>query len=300
MQRIISLAWWNSGLCPASNKEQNRDNQEISSAIIKMLTKELHIEIIGLCEVDSTIIDAICSGIIDDSYELLPAVARIGRSKFDTCIIYKKDCINIRLIKNVVLAKGKRNYKIAQIFAISVSEISENIYLCVSHWPSRLHVHEEDSLRLLFGVKLRDEVNELQKAENGKYIILMGDYNDEPFNNAITKGLMASRDRQYSKKKEYLFYNPFWRYLAFSDEDSCDSERLLCDGSYYYRNGEITKWHTFDQIMFSSSFLGNNSLYKLKDNYTSIIVSESIISLMELPKSNLDHLPIMCAIEMEV
>lgn len=296
---IISLGWWNCGLAPASGKSPKESSVVIARAILKMLVKEIGIEIIGLCELNQQLLDALRIELEGTSYEVSTYFDKAGKSEFDTCLIYNKEVVNVKFIKNILMIKGTRTYKIAQSIEIGI-ENKQKFSLLLSHWPSRLHIQQENSLRLLFGNKLREEIDDIMRVSKENYIVLMGDYNDEPFDISLTQGLMASRDRIHAKKKDHILYNPFWRFLAFSDFAIEDTNKFVCDGSYYFKNGDITKWHTFDQMIFSNRFLNKEGIMFLKEEFTNIIISDNILDLMHKPDSCLDHLPIRCAIEMEV
>jgi hypothetical protein len=71
------------------------------------------------------------------------------------------------------------------------------------------------------------------------YIIIPGDFNDEPFDNSLSKKLMASRDRILVGKDNRYFYNPYWRHLGeehpLSLNGPADSRSFL--GTYNYERG---------------------------------------------------------------
>ena len=88
-----------------------------------------------------------------------------------------------------------------------------------------------------------------------------------------------------AKKKPHLLYNPFWKYLGARSFD------IESSGSYYYKSGKLTQWHTFDQIIFSRAFLISKEWGLCEE-------SEFILNIpgyLESVKSNnsiFDHLPV--------
>jgi hypothetical protein len=76
------------------------------------------------------------------------------------------------------------------------------------------------------------------------------------------------------------------------------TEKNRC-GSYYYKSGSITRWHTFDQMLFSACFIGG-SVWHLNEELTGIIDVPELINLVIDPKQKFDHLPIVSVLEKEV
>lgn len=62
---------------------------------------------------------------------------------------------------------------------------------------------------------LRSSINKLFE-NNGDDVqfICMGDYNTEPYSNAMLNILYATRDCHLIKKKRKLLFNPFWYLLS--------------------------------------------------------------------------------------
>jgi Endonuclease/Exonuclease/phosphatase family len=178
-------------------------------------------------------------------------------------------------------------YKVAQRLDFYIIEDSKltPIHIFISHWPSRLWCEQNGADRHLLGIRLRDAVDEIyQNYNNIPNIILLGDYNDEPFDQSISIQLRATRDRILAAKKKDLLYNPFWRKLGTSQPYQSGDLVDHHAGSYYYRKNGISRWSTFDQIIFSSAFLGKTE-WHLDEMLTDIIDISSIFSF--LPKNHL-------------
>jgi len=93
-----------------------------------------------------------------------------------------------------------------------------------------------------------------------------------------------------------LFYNPFWRYLDKRDENHTFS------GSYFYSGGAKDQWYTYDQMMFSSSFLDNSKGGWLLDidssKFHSDTIEENELGFKFL--DHFDHVPIYSKIKKNV
>ncbi|MCH5715817.1 endonuclease/exonuclease/phosphatase family protein [Niabella hibiscisoli] len=114
----------------------------------------------------------------------------------------------------------------------------EPIQLFVNHWPSRSGGQKRsEPARMAAAITVRNWIDSLDIIALGVKTIVMGDLNDDPIDNSITKGLKASGDSKSLKPDE--LYNPW---IAM------------------YKNGMGTlayqdAWSLFDQILLSAPFL---------------------------------------------
>lgn len=67
-------------------------------------------------------------------------------------------------------------------------------------------------------------------------------------------------------------------------------------GTYYYKGDESNRWKTFDQIIFSSSFVSGGHWF-LNEEKTEVFYDNEFIDFIFSSKSKFDHLPIISSIE---
>lgn len=114
----------------------------------------------------------------------------------------------------------------------------ERVQLFVNHWPSRSGGQKRsEPARMAAAATVRNWIDSLEIIDPGVKTIMMGDLNDNPVDNSITKGLKARGDMKNLKPDE--LYNP-WITM--------------------YKNGMGTlayqdAWSLFDQVLLSASFL---------------------------------------------
>lgn len=114
---------------------------------------------------------------------------------------------------------------------------NEKVHFIVNHWPSR-GADESARIRAAEQVKvLKDSL--LNEDANAK-IIVMGDMNDDPMDKSMER-LGARREQKDVQRGE--FFNPWWNTLVDKGV-----------GTLLYRG----KWNLFDQIIVSSSLLGDD------------------------------------------
>lgn len=105
---------------------------------------------------------------------------------------------------------------------------SERVQIIVNHWPSRHDGElETEPKRLLAAETASEIIQRIKHEDSDAKIIVMGDFNDDPFSKSITH-LVNSSD----------LYNPM--------------KTLLSDDSGTTKHYD--EWNLFDQILFSTNF----------------------------------------------
>ncbi|HDX5826427.1 TPA: endonuclease/exonuclease/phosphatase family protein, partial [Acinetobacter baumannii] len=282
----LSVVWWNTSLSPPISSKRDKSSDEKRAAIASVIQKfmENDYEFICLGEVGPEDIDFFEKTIFPQTlgYFCAKGIDGVGRTFFDTCIYYKKYHYLIRNgnsdVQNFTMTSATRTFKYGQKYKFSLLN-EEKITIYLSHWPSKLN---DVSLQIVsiaerLRVNIEDELNET------KNIILVGDYNVEPYDPAVVHQLQSSREKTIVSKKPNVFYNPCWKFLV----PSFQLKSLNTHGTYYYANGQFHHWHVIDQIMFSSNFLSDE--WDLQDKYINIV---NLTNLDNTQKSLLsDHHP---------
>jgi predicted extracellular nuclease len=141
-----------------------------------------------------------------------PSVFEVEVSEVFPVHIY--DDGSIDYTRDILLVKGILN--------------TERVYIMVNHWPSRHDGELETEPKRISAAEKASEIIQSIKVESpGAKIVIMGDFNDDPFSNSI-KRLMQSND----------LYNPM--------------TTLLSDDSGTTKHYD--EWNLFDQILFSTNF----------------------------------------------
>lgn len=292
----LSFLWWNTGLSPSGKDRGSSEEIEFTKYFVSIAINLMKIDFIALGEISEKNIIALESAI--GNYELVSGLEKVGRTEFTTCIIYNPKTIHFSDYISIAAEKGSRTYKIAQKALIKALGDETEIYVFISHWPSRLTLDKGNEERAYYGQKLRDSVNETDGDQcRTSYVILMGDYNDEPFDSSLSEHLMSTRERPAKASRKHLLYNPFWRKLGYEEPYSqYDNKEMTSAGTCYYDSEKYSRWRTFDQIIFSSRFIGGSD-WHLDEEYTNIFSTEDILKQVLSKNSNFDHLPVVSAIK---
>lgn len=298
----MSFAWWNSALSPLGKPRANDPQKTIALTLIAKLLTEYEVDFMALGEVCSTDI-GLYQEIFSDFFDIHAESLWDDDSKFSTCFLLRKQKASLIDFKNIILRSGRSQVRLAQQIDIIAADTTP-MHIFISHWPSRLWCEQNSAERHSLGMRLRDSVDKVfdDYAEVGRlpYVVLLGDYNDEPFDPAMSEHLRATRDKALViKKPDVLLYNPFWRHLVAPWNESKNDPLSTIGGSYFDKRGTRTRWRTFDQIIFSAAFL-NPKGWRLNEKLTGIIDIPEYSALVTNSTQIFDHLPIIGVVEMEV
>ena len=126
---------------------------------------------------------------------------------------------------------------------ILVSGLVENdtVHIIVNHWPSRRGGEKRSRPRRIEAAKISRHISDsIFSVQPNAKIIIMGDLNDNPTDVSIKKYLKAKGKKDELKDNE--LYNPY--------------ESLFKKG--FGSNAYRDVWSLFDQIIVSSSLVGND------------------------------------------
>ncbi len=149
----------------------------------------------------------------------------------DVGLLYQKEFFEVTHSESIKVMvhneEGERDYT-RDILWVRGNLNDEEIHVLVNHWPSRREGAEETAYKRIAAAKRNREIIDQITSDNSEAkIMIMGDFNDDPFSESI-KTHLVQQD----------FFNPM--------------ERLLTryQGSLNYRS----QWNLFDQIIFSHNF----------------------------------------------
>lgn len=252
MSKKINISWWNTGLVPPVqseiNKPINADKAEKMKSVVFHLIEHQCVDILILAEISAKCSDLLKEVAEKINMKLVLATEKVGRINFDIALFYKEKKLEYLEKENLIpeTSAGKK-IRCGTRFLLREKITYETLTIFASHWPSQKNAPKH---RTVFGQKLREHVNFILNKDVDN-IILVGDYNDQPFSSSIIDGIEATKDIDIVKKKRKLLYNPFWRHLDKHSEEHTFS------GSYFHKGNIFDKWYTYDQMMFSSSFIGD-------------------------------------------
>ncbi|WP_146117467.1 MULTISPECIES: endonuclease/exonuclease/phosphatase family protein [Pseudomonas] len=290
-QHQITFAWWNTGLAPSAVSRSTQDQRDVACSVIIYMMAIIQADLIALGEMSDEDFSYVAEKCAAEGYVFVSEITDAGKSTFDICYVYNSNKLFVYGSKDIISGRGKATLKVAKKLELLALGSSSMFHVYISHWPSRLWCSENNFKRSILGVRLRDQVDTIiDNMPDKPLVVLLGDYNDEPFAQSLSELLMASRDIDLVRRKPDLLYNPFWKHLSKVNAESQTA------GSYFYKGGEVTKWLTFDQVIFSHAFIEAKE-WRLLDDCEHILDFSDYTKLVKSSASKFDHLPVYGTIE---
>lgn len=250
IRKIIAkdIKGWNNVLLEAKLGQLSR--------VIRAMNNGQGPDILGVCEIENrNVLEKLTEKISKDggrNYSIAHADAGDNRG-IDVAFLYDKKIVE------VATSDGKeeqfqhwvvKRYATRELFQVNFTVNKKKLVLVGNHWPSRSGgQYESEPYRVTAGETLAYWVDRIHE-ELGKDIgiVVMGDFNDEPFNRSITEYALSTNNINAARrvKKNYLL-NLMWPLLSAGS------------GSHYYGS----RWNMLDQIMVSRAIVNGKSGWRI-------------------------------------
>jgi len=271
----------------------------IAISVIKYLIETIEVDCLALGEVAAVDVTRFQEEMELGGFGIYEGTKTQEQPLFDTTVFYRTNALDLINTLKILSARGSHKLRIATRLDFRLSDSDRPLHVFISHWPSRLWCERNGADRHTLGLRLRDEIDEIHRlGPEPAQMILMGDYNDEPFDASLSEQLLATRDRGLLKKKPRLLYNPFWRLLGERFPHVHGRDFGGYSGSYFHSRGNETQWRTFDQIIFSAAFFGESE-WHLNEEHTKILQMQPLEGSICSSKEIFDHFPVLGVIERE-
>ncbi|PKN48131.1 MAG: endonuclease/exonuclease/phosphatase [Deltaproteobacteria bacterium HGW-Deltaproteobacteria-17] len=205
-------------------------------------------DILGVCEVENVnVLHRLCEAIHSAggrTYKVAHADTGDNRG-IDVAFLYdpkvaktsKKEWFQHWVVKR---------YATRELFQVNFSVGDKKLVLIGNHWPSRsAGQYESEPFRIIAGETLAywvERIHEEQGDDVG--IVVMGDFNDEPFNRSLNEYALGTSDpAQVLAGKNHYLLNLMWPLCGAGQ------------GSLLY-NG---RWNMLDQILVSRGIVAGSS-----------------------------------------
>jgi len=240
------------------------------SSIISQLNEDKGPDILGVCEVENrTVLEKLIGTINISGRRYAVVHADTGDARgidvafiYDAKLFYKPQKRNIF---NYVVLKRNATRDILQVNFKTKSASKTEFVVIGNHWPSKLGGDlESEPYRIIAAETLSYWMERIpEKLDRDIPIIVMGDFNDEPFNRSISEYALGLKDsakvRSKRSQNPYLF-NLMWR--------------LQRDGvgTHFYNH-----WGMLDQILVNRALINNEAGLRLIPDSCQIFSNSSII-----------------------
>jgi endonuclease/exonuclease/phosphatase family metal-dependent hydrolase len=195
------------------------------SAVIMSMNRGKGPDLLGLCEVENKAVIESLLVFLNPVYEIVHIESPDGRG-IDNALLYRNDKFSLVSYSADTVDLGRTNTRSILYGRLAVKN-SDTISVYVNHWPSRSGGEGSEAKRIKAAETLKKNV-----MYNSDFMIIMGDFNDEPENISVDSVLNAG---PAGSGKDLLN-------LAYEIS-------LRGEGSYKYREN----WNMLDQIIISKN-----------------------------------------------
>ncbi|MBC8072422.1 MAG: endonuclease/exonuclease/phosphatase family protein [Deltaproteobacteria bacterium] len=237
----MSLVFWNCAVAPTRGR--GRRSPEDAAAVIDSAFRSGS-SIVALCEVDESAMRAMATR-VSGPLGTVTMAEQVGRSRWDLGVFYRADRLTCRSHGATIVRDGGTVVRGARSLWVRTTGGSEFL-LYLLHWRSRLRGEQRHRLESAVAVRRNIESD----LSNGYPVVVMGDFNDEPFDASLTV-LRASRDpRRVLLSPAQWLYNPSWHLAAPRAATPWEDF-----GTLVRRSGSSSSRYLFDQALTSAHFL---------------------------------------------
>ncbi len=139
------------------------------------------------------------------------------------------------------------------LYVSGIANKTDTLHLFFNHWPSRYAgLMETRNLRFNAASTLYRFIQNLNQKYSNPKIIIMGDFNDQPFDESITSGLQVLIPEDDIQPRNLVNLSSGWK-----------TENK---GTLKYQS----QWYIFDQIIVSGSLLNATSGFYTSADFASI------------------------------
>lgn len=265
----------------------------LATVLLDCFTPELP-DVFGLCELGSmTAARDILSAVGQRNYDLVwqtpPPRRRKGlEPRTAMAICFDRDLLEVeQVLKSEMTVQANRYHWYAA--QMRIRPTNQVFWFVVNHWPSDLsqgQVRGTWPRALLAAAVGEFAASELRKGVGR--ILLMGDFNCEPFDVAMTGSATAWKDRMIGARERDRvsnvgntlphFYNLMWRHVG--EENPYDMRQANDRPPGTFRMGD--EWRCLDQILVDRSLMTGPG----------IVLRESSVRIVRPRLGGTDH----CAI----
>jgi hypothetical protein len=200
---------------------------------------------VGISEVENR-------GVVEDLVKTAPLSDRNfsfvhyespDRRGIDVALLYQPKFFKVLENKPLpLILVDKPDFRSRDVLLVHGLLYGESFYVMVTHWPSRSSGEKVTApLRAAAADLCRKAADSLFKIDKEAKILIMGDLNDDPTDESLTKHLQAKGKPE--KVTSTDLFNPMWQLFQKGI------------GSLAYRDA----WNLFDQIVISGAFLDKSN-----------------------------------------
>jgi len=220
---------------------------------------------------------------------------------FDVALVFDQTWLHLMDRIWVRIPHAGQMVRAGLVATFAFADGSGWLIVAAAHWRSdRGDTSDARARRTAAAMGLRAAIAASLHGDPEVPVLVLGDFNAEPFDEPFTASLPAARSRAEAQRhrpresSDLLFYNAAWRWLGEKYPWDPEQRRPTLAGTYRLEGSRSpSAWRTFDQVLVSPSLLGD-AMWSLDERFLGILDDASVYDGMETrPRAPFDHLPIV-------
>lgn len=236
---------------------RNRKLDQLAS-IIRLMFAGAGPDLLGVCEVENEDVLQLLANRLNlpgRSYQVLAHNSPDARG-IDVSFLFDQNVLAASNPGHQVVVKRTATRDLFWA-TFTVSATAEEFVAIGNHWPARsAGQYKSEPFRMLTGETVSVVLQDLLDGDPNLPILLMGDFNDEPFNRSTQEYLLGNRDReQVMRAHTPRVWNLMWPLMSGNRPGT-------------YRFG--SNWNMLDQLLASKGLVRTNSPIRVLPQSTEI------------------------------
>jgi endonuclease/exonuclease/phosphatase family metal-dependent hydrolase len=212
----LNLCWWNTGLAPpcTSKKAKTAPKCRFVKAVEVIAALVRDFDVLGIGEVDEQVVEQLQGELAGkglDDFDWVGPERFLEKDRHLSVLCRRRKLV----VEHEWLRAGYegRGWNSALSLRARLAFDDSTVRIFVIHWPSD-RWPKGKAIRGAIANELRQEIERIQATRGAEPVVLMGDFNEEPFDSGVGDALCGKRARRAVVPGGGRLYNPFWRRLG--------------------------------------------------------------------------------------
>lgn len=299
IDEVLRFGWWNTSLSKnVATPAKSAKREKIAASVLRTLLVDERVALLALGEMSAEVVDRVFTdAALPGQFRAWTEAPSPGQLPSNLALIYNSAAVAVRDHTLLRVQNRRQELRVATLFELDVATSEARLDFYVAHWPSRMIEAASESRRAAGSELARTLEN---RASQGKAAaVVVGDFNDEPFDESIRERMQSTRDRECARARRALLYNPCWRLLGHHQPHHPKVSPRDPAGTYFYTSKPETRWHSFDQVLVAPTFVDPTSNVQLDEREVRVVIPTVLLARRGDGDSlgmGFDHLPILGAI----
>jgi Endonuclease/Exonuclease/phosphatase family len=301
----LPFAWWNTKVAPPSiTSKATKEHRDTAIRVVRKLIKGQGCLLAALAEVRRENVLAWLPQSRRTTWDVLRDTSGAPHD-FDLAIAFDRDVLSLKSLTWVRGFHASQAVRAGLVATFDFADSSGPLVVATAHWRSNIGDAEDAGSRRASSAQalLKEIGATLQAVGVDAPVLILGDFNAEPFEQPFGAALPTSRSRAEVQRHrprdptDLLFYNAAWRWLGERSPWYAERKPPTLAGTYRLSSNTPTAWRTFDQALVSPSLLHGDG-WSLDERALKVYDKADVFDLAaSRPREPFDHLPIVGRLE---